>query len=95
MGTDNGIGHATASVLVGHLNLAEQTYAVGGEMGGVEHAGILQNALHETDATEQATLLALGGMVLEILAEVTLVAGLVTCGSSTLSNWRSSATSLS
>ena len=76
MGTDNGVAHATASILVGHLDLAEQTYTVGREVGSVEHTGILQNALHETDATEQATLLALGGMVLEILAEVTLVAGL-------------------
>ena len=76
MGTDNGVGHVTTIGLVGHLDLAEQTDDIIREVGRVKYTGILQDTLHETDATEQATLLALGSMVLEVLAEVTLVASL-------------------
>ena len=76
MGTDNGVGHVTAIGLVGHLDLAEQTDDIVGEVGGIEHTGILQDTLHETDASQQTALLTLGSMVLEILAEVALVTGL-------------------
>ena len=74
VGTHQGVGHGVVVADVGDGNTAQQSYAVGLEQGGVDDASILQHALQETDAPQQASLLALGGMVFEILAEVALVA---------------------
>ena len=76
MWTDDGIAHASLIVHVGHLDLAEQSDAVAAQHGAVDDAGILQHALTEADLTEQTPLFALGGMILEVLAEVALVASL-------------------
>ena len=45
----------------------------------VDDTGILQDFLLEADAAQQFALLTLGSMILEILAEVTLVASLSNC----------------
>ena len=74
VGTHYGVGHGAVVADIGEGNAAQQSYAVGLEQGRVDDACILQHALQETDAPQQATLLALGGMVLEVFAEVALVA---------------------
>ena len=73
MGTYDGVGHGAVSSQVGQRNAAEQPHAVGIELRTVHYSGILEHALLETDATQKATLLALGGMILKVLAEVALV----------------------
>ena len=59
-----------------HLHTTEQHDTIGGQQSLIDDTCILQHTLFETDATQQAALLALGGMVLKILAEVALVARL-------------------
>ena len=76
MGTGDGLGHAVVVGQIGHFNLTEQSDGIGTEVRGVDDAGILEYTLFETDTTEQSGLFTLGGMILEVLAEIALVAGL-------------------
>ena len=71
-----GIIHAALIGEIGNLNLAQQANGITLQARLVDDTGILQNLLFETDAAQQFALLALGSLILEILAEVTLVASL-------------------
>ena len=75
VGIDDGVAHAGVVGQIGYLNLAQQTDGACPQQGRVEHAGVLQHALLETDASQQSALLALGGMIFKILTQVTLCTG--------------------
>ena len=73
------ITHAALVGEIGNLNLAQQANGITLQSRLVDDTGILQNLLLEADAAQQFALLTLGSMILEILAEVTLVASLSNC----------------
>ena len=68
------ITHAALVGEIGNLNLAQQANGITLQSRLVDDTGILQNLLLEADAAQQFALLTFGSMILEILAEVTLVA---------------------
>ena len=70
------ITHAALVGEIGNLNLAQQANGIALQSRLVDDTGILQDLLLEADAAQQFALLTLGSMILEILAEVTLVASL-------------------
>ena len=70
------ITHAALVGEIGNLNLAQQANGIALQSRLVDDTGILQNLLFEADAAQQFALLTFGSMILEILAEVTLVASL-------------------
>ena len=72
VGADDGVGGAGVVAEIGDFDLREQAHGVGGEPVGVEYSCVFQHLLLEADAAQQASLLALGGMILEILAEAAL-----------------------
>ena len=74
MRADDGILHAAVVGRVRYLHLAEQPHAVRVEPALVDDACVLQHLVHEAYAAHDASLLALGGMIFEVLAQVALVA---------------------
>ena len=75
MGADDGVGGAGVVGEIGDFHLREQAYGIGAQAVGVEDSCVLQHLLLEAYAAQQAPLLALGGMILEVFAEVALCAG--------------------
>lgn len=80
--------HAALVGEIGNLNLAQQANGIALQSRLIDDTGILQDLLLETDTAQQFALLTLGGMILEILTEVALVAASAiasrTAGNSTL-----------
>ena len=71
-----GIIHAALVGEIGNLNLAQQANGIALQARLVDDTGILQDLLLEADAAQKLALLTLGCMILEILTEVALIAGL-------------------
>ena len=76
MGAYNGVGHGLVCSQIGYLHVRQQSNAVAFYLRLVNRAGMLQHPLLEAYPAQQPRLLALGGMILEVLAEVALVARL-------------------
>ena len=70
------ITHAALVGEIGNLNLAQQANGITLQSRLVDDTGILQNFLLEADAAQQFALLTFGSMILKILTEVALIAGL-------------------
>ncbi len=76
VGIDDGVGHGGAVGYVGEANGAEEAYGGDVELGGIEHGGMGEDVGLELDLAHRMAQESLGGMVLEVLAEVALGTGL-------------------
>ena len=74
--THDGVSHLKLIGEIGNLHLTQQAHGITFEARLVDDSRILQHLALETDSTQQSALLTLGGMILEVLTQVTLVASL-------------------
>ena len=70
------LGFVAVIVQIRELYPTQQPYAVTAEALHINHPRIFQHTLLKTDPAQQTRLLALGSMIFEVLAEITLIASL-------------------